>query len=404
MTLYKTKPHWRRIQQITPSNTKVCFAAALFLIALLARYLVFVFYFDAKIPFGADSDGYIEFGRSLAVGELSLPDYLAGGGYSATYLYPLFLAVHYGIFGIHQSPVIVTQVILSSCVAVIVFLIAWETIGKRGAYLAGFMAAFYFYEIQWAFYPLTDSLSVFLVSLAFYLFIKFSENRSRLYLIAGFCALIVSLLERLDNAIFIPALLLWLALHSNLPKPLDSPRRVILLWLVVFIIASPYLIKPYAEGPRAILSDYIMWEKWKYRIGGAPGMHDMTWEEIRAFLIHHPGRFVYLAFDKFADSWLLPWRPGYSRAHTVVNAILFPLMLFAVIFTTIVWIKGKTNRKGVLLLGLWLSKTLFIITTHVDWDYRYRLPVDFIALICVAHTLDTALSFTRRRLLPAPTS
>lgn len=159
---------WRRVRQVAPQKRQAYFVAALFLIALLVRYLVFLFYFDGRLPGGVDSGGYIGQGRSLALGDLSLPEYLVRGGYANTILYPLFLAAHYKVFGVSQSPVIVTQVVLSSCIVVIAFFIALETIGKKGAYLVALMAAAYFYEIQWAFYILTETLSLFLITLAFF--------------------------------------------------------------------------------------------------------------------------------------------------------------------------------------------------------------------------------------------
>jgi len=94
---------WGRVRQVAAQKRQVYFVVALFLIALLIRYLVFLFYFDAKIPFGADSDDYIGFGSSLALGDLSLPEYLVRGGYANTILYPLFLAAHYRVFG--SSPI-----------------------------------------------------------------------------------------------------------------------------------------------------------------------------------------------------------------------------------------------------------------------------------------------------------
>ncbi len=186
------KRFWGRVRQVAAQKRQVYFVVALFLIALLIRYLVFLFYFDAKIPFGADSDDYIGFGSSLALGDLSLPEYLVRGGYANTILYPLFLAAHYRVFACSQSPVIVTQVVLSSCIVVMIFLMALETIGKKGAYLAALIAAAYFYEIQWAFYILTETLSLFLITLTFYLFVKYSGTHRRLHLLAAAIALALS--------------------------------------------------------------------------------------------------------------------------------------------------------------------------------------------------------------------
>jgi len=183
---------WGRVRQVAAQKRQVYFVVALFLIALLIRYLVFLFYFDAKIPFGADSDDYIGFGSSLALGDLSLPEYLVRGGYANTILYPLFLAAHYRVFGFSQSPVIVTQVALSSCIVVMIFLMALETIGKKGAYWAALIAAAYFYEIQWAFYILTETLSLFLITFTFYLFVKYSGTHRRLHLLAAAIALALS--------------------------------------------------------------------------------------------------------------------------------------------------------------------------------------------------------------------
>ena len=397
---------WRRVRQVAPQKRQAYFVLALLSVALLIRYLVFLFYFDANIPYGADSDGYIEWGRSLASGGVSLPEYLVGGGYANTILYPLFLAAQYRVFGVSQSPVIVTQVVLSLCIVVMVFLMALETIGKRGGYLVALIAAAYFYEIEWAFYILTETLSIFLVILTFYLFIKYSGTRRRLHLLAAVIALTLSVLARWDNGVFIPAIFLWLAFQVNLPKPLDRPWKVLLLFLMILIAVSPLLVRP-LQSITGAFSLGMQWDKWQQqgRRGGFSGMYDKSWRDIITFVVQQPGKYLRFAWEKFVATWLLPLRPGYGKIHALVNIVFFPFAFFAVVFTAISWIKGKVNRRVFsLLLALWLSKTLFIMATFIDWDFRYRLPVDFIALICVAYTLDTALSFARRRLLPASTS
>lgn len=377
-----------------------CFLVALFLISLLARILLFWFYFHNIPPGAFDAKLYKEVAAIWLAGNVPT---LAEA--KARWFYPLFLALHYRIFGTSDYPVLVTQAILSSCIVVITFLIALETVRRKGAYVASFMGVVYFNEMQWAFYILTDTLSLFLLSLVIYFFIRFSEKNSHRDLIAGGLILGLNTLIRPDSAIFVPAILVWYIFHSKLPKPLHTPWRVLLLCLavaiVLFILVGPYLTN-LLFPLREVFSLGIQWETWQRqdRRGGFPSMYDKSWQEIAQFIVQHSDTYTRFAWEKFVATWLVPVRPGYGRLHAIINLIFYPLVVFAIIFTTIEWIRGGEVNQRIfpLLLGLWLSKTLFIMVTFIDWDFRYRLPVDFIALICLAHLLDRALSFIQRNL------
>ena len=125
-----------------------------------------------------------------------------------------------------------------------------------------------------------------------------------------------------------------------------------------------------------------------------------SWEEIRAFVIDHPDRCISFALERFIITWLLPLHPGYTRFHTGYNLALYPLAFLALIFTTVSWIRGQVNRKVfAFLLLLWLSKTLLIMVTYIDWDFRYRLPVDFVMLISLGCLIGAAISYAQQRLI-----
>ena len=226
-----------------------------------------------------------------------------------------------------------------------------------------------------------------------------------------------------------PGILIWLAFHPALPRPLDRPVRVLALYAVVLLVAWPYIRGPLG-GVRGAVSLGIQWDIWQQqgRIGGFAGQYTKTWDEIRAFVFQHPDRFLLFAWEKFVATWLLPVHDTAtlrtSIRHKIMGVTFFPIATLAVLFSAVSWAKGSIlslvlssrrrieglskgnlarnlNRRAFsLLLILWLSKTLFIMVTFIDWDFRYRLPVDYIALICVGYLADRIIDFAWPRLSP----
>jgi 4-amino-4-deoxy-L-arabinose transferase-like glycosyltransferase len=134
-------------------------------------------------------------------------------------LYPYFLAILYALFGEGSVIVLCVQAVLGAATAAFVFFIGRETFGPRRGLLAGLLFAIYGVALYYDALLLKVSLSLFLSTLGLWLVLR-AEGRAGSggravgrWLGAGF-AFGLATLTRGNYLLFIPLLLLWIALGS----------------------------------------------------------------------------------------------------------------------------------------------------------------------------------------------
>lgn len=376
-------------------NRKAGFITMLFLLALLARFLFFLFYFHGQIPLAGDTGTYVVLAKALLGGE----GFSTGGSPHAFRLplYPIFLAVHYQVFGTSNRPIVVTQFLISSLVVVLIFLLARWSIGERAAYVASCMAIVHPNLLLWVPFVLTETLSLFLLIAAFYAFVRFSATSEWAVLGLGSLFLGLASLCRPENVVFFLAVLLWLGLAQE--KNRNSMSYVLLHSVVFLAVLSPWLIRNYLLRGRLILTTQtnsiltystIHWER--FRDVGQTGSPHETNEAIVAFIVQCPTRYLGYLWDRFRIFWLMPFRFDYSLWHKILNISIYPILSnFAILFALFRWLQGKTNQKIFSLFFFLLgAKTLLIMFTIVDtWDIgRFHLPIDPLLIILIAYAVD----------------
>jgi len=377
-------------------NKQPGFIVALFLLALLVRVLFFLLYFNGSVAHGSDKE-YMRLAKSLIDGR-GYVDPAHSPPRIKTYpypLYPVFIAIHYAIFDLSEYPVIVSQLVLSSLTVVIIFLMAREAIGSKGAYVAGLLAVVHFPFVLWPAFVLTETLSLFLIVVSFFLFLRSSSSQRKPDLGAGTALLGLAALCRPDNGVFLPAILLWLLLQRDHPR--RAALNALLVLLVFLVVFSPWPIRNYlvSGDPRLLRSGPfslgMQWDKLLASDGhNFPGMYGQTWLETITFVVQHPGAYLGMAWDKFWRTWLVPLYPGVSTLQAAIRIVFADLSILALGFALVQCLRRRVNRASFsLLFLLWLAKTSFILVTFPDWNQRFRLTIDPIAIIFIAYAVTT---------------
>ncbi|MCP4715369.1 MAG: glycosyltransferase family 39 protein, partial [Deltaproteobacteria bacterium] len=172
-------------------------------------------------------------------------------------LYPLFLTVVHYAAGFSIEQILLLQLTLDACSAVLVAAIVMNVSGKRAGSIAGFMYACYGPIIFYAGLPLAPCLTVFLMLISCFCLLRLiDENRPNpLWGIgAGLCFALVTI-ARPNSIIVLPAVLflLWLRFRGEMKMLI---RAAVILCISVVLPLVPFMVHNYATV--ATLSPYSL--------------------------------------------------------------------------------------------------------------------------------------------------
>jgi tetratricopeptide (TPR) repeat protein len=173
-------------------------------------------------------------------------------------LYPYFLGIIYSIFGDGPFAPRIIQSLLGSLSAVIVYLTARDIINRRAGLIAGFTAVLYSLLIYFDNELLITSLFTFLMLLSFHVVRKTTANSSRLrYLTIG---LLIGLtaLARPTVLIILPAVMLYLFVANYRAVAKKSGRLVDIVIMLAGMLALilPITIRNYALSGDPVMISY----------------------------------------------------------------------------------------------------------------------------------------------------
>lgn len=313
--------------------------------------------------------------------------------------YPLFLAGVYWLFGSQNHiPVQILQIILGATVPLVLVAIGLELGDRRVAWFAGWVGVFHINLVFWVGYVLKEGLFIPLLMVAFYFVLRLRRDVSLTSLALGGLAMGAVAMTRPTSLPFLATVPLWL-LWSWRRKRRADLWRVLVLLLFSIVVIIPWAARNYVVFKRIV----------PFSTGGVIALwYGTQWDEIdrskgpiddptaglgldefearatymRAFITYvreGPVRYALLAVRKGISFWSL-YFPQYSRWHKAVNVAFFG-PLFALSVVGIVSYRRKDREGTALLLLLLVSTTFLHMLTLVDYDGRYRVPIEAILAI-----------------------
>ena len=365
----------------------------LFCVSLVLR-IAFVLIFSSHASAG-DSGRYIGTAQTLLRGE-------GFGARPHVPVYPLFVALVFSVSSGNVFAVQLTQAVVGAFTAVVTYFLAKHIFDPQAALLAAGLVALHPGLIFWTPYVLTETLFVFLIMLLMLSFYHLKASPSIGRSVCTGALLGITALCRPIAIGLLPLFVLWFLLTSKLPLK----RRWALIG--VFAVSSLLLIAPWIARNYLAFNAFILNPSGKpFYSGNNPhplvaslGVADVGYDfpfppEITgmnaaqadlyfrqaaiAYIWNNPGQFARNALQRLYLFWS-PFFPTYSKRHNIANALLY-LPFYAAAVSGLILSREKWHQTLLLaLLFAWFSVAHMI--TIVDWDQRYRMPLQpFIAVL-----------------------
>jgi len=228
----------------------------IFLLALFIR-LLFLFYgaevfYDGSIHLNGDSGSYSQsFINLYNTGQYTHDPNVPDASFGRLPGYPFFWGLHYMLFGVENVyfAVAVSQIVLDSVSAVLVFLIALFFVKNlTPAFISGTFYALYPFAIVWVPITGTETLASFLTLFLFYLFITKKHTTWHLILAGIILSLAFYTREYLGILLPLASLYFWrkYGFQSGLQKSL-------ILGLVFLLFYTPWPARNYFNHQKIIL-------------------------------------------------------------------------------------------------------------------------------------------------------
>lgn len=392
----------------------------LFAIALLAR-IVFYLLGSAYLPDNfqrfvtADTKFYYD---PIALGATSE----GGGGMSflqsTRAVFLSYLSSFYHYFGHIHWPVSVFHCVLGAFSVALLFLFSDLFLARNVAYVVGLVASLHVVWVYWTPFVATEASFFFVFSLCLYLSGLFVKTRRALYalfLLFALAILSVSRPSGLSFSLFLAMYLQWLFFG----RVWSAPRNIIYyvlangaIFVSVFLILVniiPAIDKIIAQPyPQELLSlslymdqvDGSNVEGGNLKIHSArltlpPGISipnvrmvpfRIRLVDVFSYFRYHSDKYFMLVISRIYTLFN-PWVPEYSLRHNLFNVVFYgSIYLLSVIGIVRLW-KERREFSVIVLLAL-CSQTLLVALTIVDYDFRLRLPIEFVLTVPVGYAIS----------------
>jgi 4-amino-4-deoxy-L-arabinose transferase-like glycosyltransferase len=313
----------------------------------------------------------------------------------------MLLATSIRLFGQDLQVVQLLQAVMGGAVCLLVFEIARNISNTRSALFAALTTCFHPWLINWSGYILTESLFVLLITASVAAMVRLMKSRNlRTGIIVGGLFGLTALTRTSGLPAFLLVILAWPLLMKRGRSRWLSLLVVVMAFTVVY---APWPIRNYIAFERVILTSTDGAGLFAANQAGQTTLLEITtgndpstdrtfpyppeaqtvneveryeilWSAGLRAVLADVGEFVRRSMVRM---WLF-WSPGFpthSTLHNSLNLLFYlPLYLLAGVGMTILFRTGQRHA-AFLILVLFLCFTLIHGATVVDWDQRYRLPL-----------------------------
>ncbi|MDD5430718.1 MAG: glycosyltransferase family 39 protein [Candidatus Pacebacteria bacterium] len=374
----------------------------IFLAIVFAVNIAYSFYF--KIPPAVDARAYENIAWNIVQGNgyresLDVPLNNDNAIIRVGPGYEFFIAGIYSVFGRHYEVVWVIQALLVVLSALMIFLITREIFKTQWSFGAGIAAAALIglspdiITLQGML--MTETLGVFSVILAVYVFFRYINYGQRLWLagLAGICLGLAVLVRTPAAFLFFP-MAAYLLFHKKW-------KDFLIMGFMVFLVLLPWTIRNYNifhafiptneatgfnllagnhSGATGEQDPYPALEQYVQELGYV-GANNRATKEALNFVAGSPLEFIkltayrasiYFSFARPTGFWF--HLNGLSKALTLVFSSIYSVFLFVLGFWGIWKIKDLIDKKNAKLL-LWMLIMMPLAVVGIIVETRYRFLI-----------------------------
>ncbi|MBI3251585.1 MAG: glycosyltransferase family 39 protein [Candidatus Andersenbacteria bacterium] len=338
----------------------------IFLLNLSTRL---VYFYIVGVRDGGDTWFYVQNARTVLENFGNPFALLDQGIYPYYWLYPFFLIA----FQIQASAVIITQVILQSLAAVLLYQIGKKLWSAPVGLIAGVAYAFFFEVFQWDLYMLTDSLYLSMMIASVYLVMGAVERKTAAAWLAPTFSMVGLFLLRPTSVVYLASV----GFLGAMPMPAKFRLYVALVALTAIVLGGGYLT---AYGSQKAFGVAYSVYYYKDLLRQGVVVRDrpeyslsLTWDS--SFTIKNFFRVISLFEHRAVAFWRF-YIPAYSPDHRLLNLLTFiPLYGFAFVGGLSIFTRKPIDQRKSFLVVIILAYWIFQTLTEVDFDWRYRIPV-----------------------------
>ncbi len=182
-----------------------------------------------------------------------------------TPLYPTFIAILYGIFGINPYIVLLFQIILSSIGIFIIYDMAKMLTNRTVGLVAAGILAFDPHQITFASWLFSDSLFTFLFILSIYYFVKGINNKNIGNIIFSAVILGLNILNK-PVVQFFPVAMILLCLIWRTETLKTKLKYAVIYLTIPFMLALPWLLRNKVKHGHFAISSIVGFNKLVYNV------------------------------------------------------------------------------------------------------------------------------------------
>ena len=276
------------------------------------------------------------------------------------------------LLGLSWDLWIAFQIALSTMACLLIYSIARAHLDRIAGLVAGLSMAVLWDSFQWDIYILTDSIFVFVVTVALWAVSRHYRYRTRQTYWIAWASLALVFFTRAHG---FPIVAGWLLLDF-LPRGHQYRLNLIpnpLYGIAVAVLGTAILLTQYFEFLTGTIFQWyadglLVWDSTVFQYP-----YDLTEHASPiAFVVFNSHHIILITLLRFVLIFV-PVLPRWSTIHNVANVGTLVPILIASFWAFVALLRSRRD-----LFRLWVMPLIMLLLvislTHVDWDWRYRAP------------------------------